>query len=127
MSKPPQGTKVGTVKVATIQLSVIAQNSYQCSLFAKILKMEHVASCPHFRTASGSEVDVILEKTDGLVSAIEIKASATVNASDFTALKLLRSQLGKRFRTGIVLYLWEKSVHFGNNLFLFPLPILWTR
>jgi predicted AAA+ superfamily ATPase len=80
----------------------------------------------HFRTASGSEVDVILERADGSVSAIEIKASATVRSSDFAALKLLQSQLGKRFRTGIILYLGEKSIPFGDNLFLLPLPVLWT-
>jgi len=80
----------------------------------------------HFRTASGSEVDMVLERADGTVSAIEIKASATVRSSDFAALKLLRNQLGKRFRTGIVLYLGEKSVPFGDNLFLLPLPALWT-
>jgi uncharacterized protein len=60
------------------------------------------------------------------VSAIEIKASATVRSSDFAALKLLQSQLGKRFRTGIILYLGEKSIPFGDNLFLLPLPVLWT-
>ena len=31
----------------------------------------------HFRTATGSEVDVVLEKPDGVIVAIEIKASAT--------------------------------------------------
>jgi predicted AAA+ superfamily ATPase len=34
----------------------------------------------HFRTATGSEVDVVLEKPDGSVAAIEVKASASVAA-----------------------------------------------
>ena len=33
----------------------------------------------HFRTATGVEADVILEKPDGSVAALEIKASATVS------------------------------------------------
>lgn len=34
----------------------------------------------HFRTATGAEVDVILEQADGTVAAIEVKASATEQA-----------------------------------------------
>jgi predicted AAA+ superfamily ATPase len=80
----------------------------------------------HFRTAAGSEVDVLLEKADGSVAGVEIKASATVTASDFAALQALRDQLGKRFRAGIVLYLGDQVVPFGDKLWLAPLPTLWT-
>ena len=78
----------------------------------------------HFRTAAGSEVDVVLEKADGTVAAVEVKASATVAASDFAALKALRDQLGRRFRAGVVLYLGDQVVPFGDKLWLVPLPAL---
>lgn len=81
----------------------------------------------HFRTATGLEADVVLEKADGSVAAIEVKASATVGASDFAALKALRHQLGKHFRAGAVLYLGEQLVPFGDNLWLVPVPALWAR
>lgn len=80
----------------------------------------------HFRTATGSEADVVLEKSDGSVAGVEIKASATVTASDFTALQALRDQLGKRFHAGIVLYLGDHIVPFGDKLWLVPLPALWA-
>lgn len=80
----------------------------------------------HFRTASGSEVDIVLEKADGTVAAIEIKAGATVGASDCAAIRSLRDQLGKRFRCGVILYLGEQVVPFGDRLFLLPLSVLWT-
>ena len=80
----------------------------------------------HFRTATGSEVDVVLENPDGSVAAIEVKASATVGASDFAALKALRDQLGKPFRAGVVLYLGDQIVPFGDKLWLVPLPALWA-
>jgi predicted AAA+ superfamily ATPase len=80
----------------------------------------------HFRTATGSEVDVVLEKPDGSVAAIEVKASATVAASDFAALKALRDQLGNQFRAGVVLYLGDQIVPFGDNLWLVPAPALWA-
>lgn len=80
----------------------------------------------HFRTATGSEVDVVLENPDGSVAAIEVKASATVGASDFAALKALRDQLGKQFRAGVVLYLGDQIVPFGDKLWLVPVPVLWA-
>jgi uncharacterized protein len=80
----------------------------------------------HFRTATGSEVDVVLEKPDGSLAAIEVKASATVAASDFAALKALRDQLGKQFRAGVVLYLGDQIVPFGDGLWLVPMPTLWA-
>lgn len=72
-------------------------------------------------------MDVILEKPDGLVAGVEVMASATVGASDFTALKELRDQLGKKFMAGIVLYTGDKLIPFGDKLWLVPLPVLWAE
>jgi len=80
----------------------------------------------HYRTAAGSEVDVVVEKPDGSVAAIEVKASATVSATDFAALKALRDQLGGQFRAGVVLYLGEQIVPFGDKLWLVPAASLWA-
>jgi predicted AAA+ superfamily ATPase len=80
----------------------------------------------HFRTATGAEADVVLEKPDGSIAAIEVKASATVGASDFVALEALRGQLGRQFRAGAVLYLGDQLVPFGDKLWLVPLPALWS-
>jgi predicted AAA+ superfamily ATPase len=81
----------------------------------------------HYRTAVGSEVDVLLEQADGSVAGLEIKASATVGTSDFAALQELRDQLGKRFIAGIVLYTGDQLVPFGDKLWLVPLPALWAE
>jgi predicted AAA+ superfamily ATPase len=80
----------------------------------------------HFRTAAGWEADVVLEKPDGSVAAIEVKASVTVKASDFAALQTLRDELGKQFRAGVVLYLGDQIVPFGDKLWLVPMPALWA-
>lgn len=80
----------------------------------------------HYRTAGGSEADVVLEKPDGSVAAIEVKAAATVTASDFAALKALRDQLGRQFRAGVVLYLGDQILPFGDRLWLAPVPALWA-
>ena len=56
---------------------------------------------------------------------VEIKAGATVTAPDFAALQALRGQLGERFQPGIVLYLGEHVVPFGDKIWLAQLPTLW--
>lgn len=80
----------------------------------------------HFRTATGSEVDVVLERADGSVAGVEIKTGATVTASAFAALQALRDRLGKRFHAGVVLYGGDRVVPFSDKLWLVPLPALWA-
>jgi hypothetical protein len=98
-----------------------------CELRKQISWTDSQTALYHFRTATGLEVDVVLEKSDGSVSGVEVKASATVAVSDFAALQVLRDQLGKRFCAGIVLYLGDQIVPFGDKLWLVPLPALWAE
>jgi uncharacterized protein len=72
------------------------------------------------------EVDVLLEKPDGSVAAIAVKATITVAASDFVAFEAPREQLGKQFRAGVSLYLGSQIVPFGDKLWLVPVPALWA-
>jgi uncharacterized protein len=80
----------------------------------------------HFRTAAGSEIDVVLEKADGAVAAIEVKAAATVDASDFAPLRALRDQLGPQFIAGAILYLGDQRIPFGDKLWVVPIQALWA-
>lgn len=81
----------------------------------------------HFRTSAGREVDVLLEKDDGSVAAVEIKASATVSAADFQALRDLRDHLGRKFFAGTVLYTGDQLIPLGDKLWLVPWPALWAE
>jgi hypothetical protein len=49
-----------------------------------------------------------------------------VTASDFTALKALRDQFDKQFRVGVVHFLGDQIVPFGDKLWLVPIPGLWA-
>ncbi len=84
------------------------------------------ATLHHFRTTAGAEVDAVIETANGLVAGIEVKASATVAASDFVALQGLRDRLGDRFRAGLVLYLGDRVIPFGEKLWLAPVSALWA-
>lgn len=79
----------------------------------------------HFRTAGGAEIDIVMEQPDGAVGAVEVKASAAVNASASASLEILRDRLGKRFRAGVVLYTGDQTLPFGDKLWLVPLANLW--
>ena len=70
---------------------------------------------------------MVLENSDGSVAALEVKAGATVSASDFAALEALRDQLGRQFQAGLVLYLGDQIVPFGDKLWLVPVPALWSE
>lgn len=101
---------------------LLADGKHSCPDPLEAARLAH----GHFRTAGGSEADVVLEKADGTVAAIEVKASAKIAASDFAALQALRDQLGKRFRAGAVLYLGEQILPFSDKLWLIPVPALWA-
>jgi uncharacterized protein len=60
------------------------------------------------------------------VAAIKVKASVTKAASYFAALQTLRDELGKEFRAGVVLYLGDQIVPFGDKLWLVSVPALWA-
>ena len=62
-------------------------------VFAEILKLitgSDLSLTPyHFRDQDSREVDIVLERDDGMIVGIEVKASATVSMSDFSGLKTL--------------------------------------
>jgi predicted AAA+ superfamily ATPase len=79
----------------------------------------------HFRTAEGAEVDIVLERADGRVVGVEVKAGVSLGAADFRGLRMLAEAAGPRFVRGVVLYLGETVVPFSENLCAVPLPALW--
>ena len=79
----------------------------------------------HFRDRESREVDVILERRDGSIVAVEVKAAASVRSSDFRSLRYLRDKLGDRFKAGALLYTGETTVPFEDRLAAVPLRGLW--
>ena len=78
----------------------------------------------HFRDRNGVEVDFVLERGTELAG-IEVKASATVTASDFKGLRKLQEAVGSRFTAGIVLHDGETCASFGDRCFAVPIRRLW--
>jgi len=78
----------------------------------------------HYRDKDQNEVDFVLESPLREVLGIEVKAAASVHASDFKGLRKLQEAAGSQFVTGIVLYDGDKALSFGDGLWAVPLDRL---
>ena len=98
-------------------------------MFAEVLKLMTASSLRltpyHFRDQQMREVDIVLERDDGMIVGIEIKASATVKSSDFGGLRTLAEACKDQFAYGVVLYDSTDLVPFGDRLAAVPLSALW--
>lgn len=79
----------------------------------------------HFRDRDKMEVDIVIERGARQLVGVEVKAAATVTASDFRGLRKLKQSAGKRFVAGAVLYDGEATVSFGDALYAVPIARLW--
>ena len=79
----------------------------------------------HYRTTKNVEVDIILESPTGELVGIEVKAAQSVSAKDFKGLIDIRGQRPEHFKRGIIFYLGERIVPYGDGLFALPLACLW--
>lgn len=80
----------------------------------------------HYRDKDQDEVDIIVEDERGAMAGIEVKASATVYASDFKGIRKLKNISGDNLKLGVVLYDGTKTVPFGDRLFAAPISCLWS-
>ena len=99
-------------------------------VFSEVLKLMTASDLRltphHFRDRDMREVDIVLERDDGMIVGIEVKASATVKAGDFAGLRALAEACGDRFAFGVVLYDSVDIVPFGDRLAAVPLSSLWS-
>ena len=100
-------------------------------VFSEVLKLMTASDLRltphHFRDRDMREVDIVLERDDGTIVGIEVKASATVKAGDFGGLRALAEACGDRFAFGVVLYDSTDVVPFGGRLAAAPLSCLGGR
>jgi predicted AAA+ superfamily ATPase len=85
-----------------------------------------VVEIMHYRTASGREIDFILEDRQGRVVAVEVKSSQAVRAEDFEAMRDLAEMLKSRFVCGVLLHDGSHILPFAKNLWTAPLSSLWS-
>lgn len=98
-------------------------------VFGELLK--HTAtsddrySLMYYRDTEKVEVDVVIENAKGQVVGVEVKAAATVKASDFHGLKKLAALAGSQFKMGVLLYDGHETLPVGDGLWAAPISTLW--
>ena len=80
----------------------------------------------YWRTASGQEVDLVLEDRRGRLTGIEVKAAATLNGNDVRGLQALANAACRKWVRGVVLYTGSEVIPFANNIHGVPITHLWA-
>lgn len=103
----------------------VLENFVASELIKQLSYGDTRANLFHFRTSDGKEVDFVLERPNGQLTGVEVKAAGQVQSSDFKGLQELQQHVGEDFRCGVVLYQGMETVPFGEKLWAVPLAGLW--
>lgn len=79
----------------------------------------------HWREDQGREVDLVLERADGAIVAIEVKAGIDIRSDDVRGLNVLRDRLGDDFVVGVVVHCGARVVPLGDRMIGVPVSALW--
>lgn len=79
----------------------------------------------HYRTSSGQEIDILIERSDSKIIAIEVKATSKITVADFKNIKAFEEENKTKFSKGIIFYKGNEPIPFAKNLFALPLNALW--
>jgi len=113
---PGAATQFGSL----LETFVVTEVMKQCGWASDLVELFH------FRTHSGTEVDLVLESADGRVCAIEVKAGSKVDPKDLNGLRQLRDRLGSRFVAGVLLYTGTQAQQIDDRLAVAPIDSLWS-
>ena len=76
------------------------------------------------------EADFVLERADGAVVALEVKATHSPSRDDAKHLRWLRDRMDRsspgKFCNGLLLHCGEKTVEIGDRLHMAPISTLWA-
>ncbi|MDH2910734.1 MAG: ATP-binding protein, partial [Candidatus Eremiobacteraeota bacterium] len=79
-----------------------------------------------YREYDGLKIDLVLERPDGALTAVEVKATASPGHGDFKRMRRFGESMGSSFVRGVLLYGGETMVSFGPNHFAVPISSLWA-
>ena len=83
----------------------------------------------HYRDHQGHEVDLVIERADGAVVAVGIKATSSPSVAQLRHVGWLRDRIDAAapgaFRAGILLHTGEQHFSVGDRLHVRPIDTLW--
>jgi predicted AAA+ superfamily ATPase len=119
---------LGLKKPETLHTSHFFGGLIENLVFSELLKhatwAEEEVRFYHFRDTAKRELDLVIERSDGGVIGVEVKASMTVKQEDFNGLANFADYAKDRFLHGVLLYSGDKTLPFRVNDRLFhALPL----
>lgn len=104
-------------------------NVLETFVFGEVLKHTTTASGDYrlmdYRDTDQFEVDIVLENGVGQLVGVEVKAAATVKASDLRGLKKLAGLAASHFKMGVLLYDGTETMPLADGIYAAPLSTLW--
>ena len=91
--------------------------------------LESKYSLYQYRDREKREIDFIVERDDGALLGIEVKAGHNVSLGDFAPQEWFRDNIikNKKPYTGLVLYSGDRTIRYRDNLLAVPIAALWTE
>lgn len=81
----------------------------------------------HYRDREKREIDFLVEREDGALLGIEIKAGSAISKNNFKHMKWFQNNLAKSQKfIGIILYTGQHPASFSNNLWAIPFGLMWS-
>ena len=82
-----------------------------------------------YRDRVNREIDFLVEREDGALLGVEVKAGHNVSKSDFTPQKWFEKNIVKNKQpyTGLVVYSGDRTIQFEENMLAVPTAALWTE
>ena len=121
-----RGLNFKSIKTSRVEFGALLEIFVYSEVMKLISGTDLRLSAYHFRDQQQHEVDLVLERADGMIAGIKVKASATVTSRDFAGLQSLAAACKGRFTNGIVLYDSANLVPFKDNMAAVPISSLWT-
>jgi len=88
--------------------------------------MDAPVAVGYWRTKDKLEVDLVLERSDGAVLGIEIKAGDHIPGKELGPMMALRNRLGRSFMAGLVFYQGLSGYVAGDRIHVLPVERLWV-
>lgn len=110
---------------AVSELGHLAESFAVGEVHKQLTFIDEIIHPGHWRTHDGVEVDLVLERHDRTVAAIEVKMSSRVRTQDISGLRKLRDAIGDAFTAGVVLYAGEHAYRLDDRLYAVPMDRLW--
>lgn len=93
----------------------LVENFVFCELLKHATWAEEDVNFYHFRDTARHELDLVIERSDGRVIGVEVKASMTVKPEDFNGLSVFADYAKEKFLHGVLFYSGDKVLPFKNN------------